>query len=56
MPKKRTVCPYYTKRMSRLSHAARSLPLLQQMAVAQAVKEALARRRLMAHFDFEVYA
>lgn len=48
VPKKRTVCPHYTKHMSRLAHSARSLPLLQQMAVAQAIKEALAVRRFLA--------
>lgn len=56
MPKKRTVCPYYTKRMSRLAHSARALPLLQQLAVAQAIKEALAFRRFTASFDIETYA
>jgi hypothetical protein len=45
MPKKRTVCPYYTKRMTRLAKSARSLPLLQQMAVAQAIHEALRSRQ-----------
>lgn len=45
MPKKRTVCPFYTKRMTRLAHNARALPLLQQMAVAAAIHEALTARR-----------
>ena len=45
MPKKRTVCPYYTKRMTRLAKSARTLPLLQQLAVAAAIKEALSFRR-----------
>jgi hypothetical protein len=45
MPKKRTVAPFYTKRMTRMAVNAQRLPLLHRLAVHAAISEALSKRR-----------
>jgi len=45
MAKKRTVAPFYTKRMSRMASNADRLPLLQRLAVHAAITQALSARR-----------
>lgn len=49
MAKKRTVCPFYTKRMTRAVKVAQSLPVLQRLAVHAGVQEALRARRAAAN-------
>lgn len=45
MPKKRTVCPLYTKDMQRVARLATTLPLKQHMSVHAAIADALRFRR-----------
>jgi len=45
MPKKRTVCPLYTKDMQRVAQLANNLPLQQRMGVHAAITDALRFRR-----------
>ncbi|GAA0687899.1 hypothetical protein ISN75_14005 [Dyella marensis] len=45
MPKKRTVAPFYTKRMTRMAVNAQRLPLMQRLSVYAGIAEALRVRR-----------
>jgi hypothetical protein len=45
MAKKRTVVPFYTKRMARMAVNAARLPLLHRLAVHDAIHQALLARR-----------